>query len=217
MEDARVARERRRQGVGEWREDRGKERADRDRPPDHPRCGGVRAIGVAGAEHPSDDHLPGDRDRVEDERDEDEQLVRDLVRADLRVAHPREEGRGDEEGRVERGGADEDLAADANHRPHLRPARAARGRVRTEEFDDEGDSHPGLRDRGACGGSRDSPVEAVDEQQLEDEVDDVRHDDDLERAPQVRDAAQIALAGEGDERRREPDGPDPEVRQRVVP
>ena len=157
MEDARVARERRRQGVGERREDRREDRADRDRPPDHPRRGGVRSVGVAGAEHPPDDHLARDRDRVEDERDEEEELVGDLVRADLGVAHPREDGRGDEEARVERGGADEDLAPDAHHRLHLAPARPARGRVRAEQLDDERDAHPRLRDRGSRRASRRFP------------------------------------------------------------
>ena len=47
-----------------------------------------------------------------------------------------------------------------------------------------------------------APVEAVDEEQLEHDVDDVGRDDDDERRAQVADAAQPALAGERDERHR---------------
>ena len=59
-------------------------------------------------------------------------------------------------------------------------------------------------------------MEAVDEEQLEHDVDDVRGDDDLERPAQVRDAAQVALARERDERRRQPERRDPEVDERVL-
>ena len=186
---------------------------------DHPiiRVAAACALSASPApvEHPPDDHLARNRDGVKDEREEDEEFVRDLVRADLGIAHPREEGRGDEEARVERGGADEDLASDPDHRPHFAPARAPRGRVRTKQFDNERDAHPGLRDRGAGRRARDAPVEAVDEEQLEHDVHDVRDDDDLERPAQVGDAAEVALAGERDERRWQSERGDPEVRERV--
>ena len=216
MEDARVARERRRQDVGERSEDRREDRADRDRPPDHPCRRRVGAVGVAGSQHPRDDHLAGDRYRVEHEREEEEELIRDLVRTDLGIAHPRENGRRDEEARVERGRADEDLAPDPHHRLHFAPARAARGRVRAEQFDDERDSHSRLRDRGSRGRAGNPPVEDVDEEELEDEIREVRDDDDLEWPPQVRDAAEVALARERDERGWKADRGDPEIRQRVV-
>ena len=45
-----------------------------------------RRVGVAGAEAAADDHLAGDRDRVEHEREEDPELERDLVRGDRGVA-----------------------------------------------------------------------------------------------------------------------------------
>jgi len=91
-------------------------------------------------------------------------------------------------------------AKSAAVRTHLFPARPARRRVWAEELDDERDPHSGLRDRGSGRAAGDPPVEAVDEEQLEDEVRDVRDDDDLERPAEVRDAAQVALAGQRDER-----------------
>ena len=163
-----------------------------------------------------DDHLAGDRDRVEDEREEDEELVRDLVRAELRVAHPREHRRGDQERGVERRRAHEDLPADPEERPHRLQARAPRRRVRPQQLDDEGGAHRGLRDRRAGRRARDAPVEDVDEERSRGRDWQVRDDDDLERPAEVRDAAQVALAGEGDERRRQPDRRDPEVGEREV-
>ena len=55
--------------------------ADDERPADHAPRGSPGALPVGGAEHPADDHLAGDRDRVEHERQEHEQLVGDLVGA----------------------------------------------------------------------------------------------------------------------------------------
>ena len=175
------------------------------------------ASGIARAECPSDDHLSRDRDRVEDQREEDEELVRDLVRAELRVADARQHRRGDEERRVQRNRPHEDLPADADHRPHLLEARPLRRRVRTQQLDDERDAHPELRDRGARSRSGDPPVEHVDEHDLEDEIHGVRDHDDHQRPAEIRDAAEVALARERDDRRREPDRGDAEVDERVVP
>ncbi len=75
---------------------------------------------------------------------------------------------------------------------------------------------PSLRDRCSRRRAGDPPVEDVDEEDLEDEVRDVRDDDDLERPAQVRDAAEVALSCERDERRGQADRGDPEVRERVV-
>ena len=190
--------------------------AERDRPPDHPHGRRVRAVRVARAEHPADDHLAGDRHGVEDEREEEEELDRDLVRADHRVAHPRRHRRRGEERGDQRRRPYEDLAADPHHRPHLAQARTPRVGVRTQQLDDERDAHADLRDRRAGGRAGDAPVEAVDEQQLEHDVREVRDDDDLERAPQVRDAAEVALARDGDHRRQQAHGRDPEVGEREV-
>ena len=59
-------------------------------------------------------------------------------------------------------------------------------------------------------------MEDVDEDDLENEIEQVRDDDDLQRPPQVRDAAQVALTRERDERRRQPDRTDSEVDEREV-
>ena len=216
MEDARVVGERLRQRMRERREHQGEDDADGDRPADHAHGGRVRAVGVPGSEHPADDHLAGDRDCVQDERDEEEQLVADLMCADLRVSHAREERGGEEEGGVERDGADEDLPPDPEQRLHRVPAGPSGRRVRPQQLDDEGCGHPGLRDRRSGRRAGDSPVEDVDEEHLEHEVGDVRDDDDLERPAQVRDAAEVALAGEGDQRGRQAERCDPEVEERQV-
>jgi hypothetical protein len=88
--------------------------------------------------------------------------------------------------------------------------------VRSEQLDDESDAHAQLRDRRPGRRAGDSPAEAVHEQKLENEVGEVRHDDDLERAAEVRDAAQVPLAGERDERGGQPDRPDSKIGERVL-
>ena len=65
------------------------------------------------AEHPPHDHLAGDRHRVEHEREEEPELRRDLVRGERRVAEARRHRAGDDERRVERRRADEDVPARA--------------------------------------------------------------------------------------------------------
>jgi len=59
-------------------------------------------------------------------------------------------------------------------------------------------------------------VEDVDEDDFQHEIEHVRGDHDLQWAAQVRDAAQVALAGESDECRRQSEGRDPEVGEREV-
>ena len=88
VEHRAIAREDPRQDAGE-REHRDREHAARgDREPDHARARVVGALGAPRAELPPDDDLTRDRDRVEHEREEDEELERDLVRADRRLAEP---------------------------------------------------------------------------------------------------------------------------------
>src|SRR5207244_13132705 len=130
--------------------------------------------------------------------------------------HAREDGGGDEERGVERRCADEDLPPDPEKRFHLAEARSPRLRVGPEELDDERDSHSRLRDRRAGCRARDPPMEAVDEEHLEHEVEDVRRDDDLERSAEVRDTAQVALARERNERSRQSGRGDPEVDEREM-
>ena len=63
------------------------------------RTAAARARPRAGAEHPPDHDLRGDRHGVEHEREEHEQLEGDLVRAERRRADPGQRGRGDQERR----------------------------------------------------------------------------------------------------------------------
>ena len=82
---------------------------------------------------------------------------------------------------------------------------------RAEEDPGECRAHAGLRDRGSGRRARDAPVEAVDEEELEHEVHGVAGNHDHEREAQVRDPAQVALPGEGDEHERQPDRRDAQV------
>ena len=98
VEHGRVARERARQHAGEHEHERGEDAAERDREPDHPLARAVGLLPPPGAELAPDDDLPGDRDRVEDEREEDPELEGDLMRGDRGVAEPRRDGAGEDEG-----------------------------------------------------------------------------------------------------------------------
>ena len=82
--------------------------------------------GVARAEQAADDDLAGDRDRVEDEGQEDEDLEGDLVGAERGGALARQDRAGDDEGEQQRAGAHDDVAAHAGEALEL-AARAAGG------------------------------------------------------------------------------------------
>ena len=96
-----------------------------------------------------------------------------------------------------------------------RRSSAACGRRRAagarSSSDRERGAHPELRDDGAQRRAVQAPAEAVDEQQLEHDVDDVGDDDDAQRRAQVADAAQVALAGERDQRARQAERADAQV------
>ena len=81
VDHRRVARERARQHVGEGEHHRSEHRAGHHRPLDHPARRAARSLGVARPQRAAHDHLPGDRDRVEHQRQEHEQLEGDQVRA----------------------------------------------------------------------------------------------------------------------------------------
>ena len=97
----------------------------------------------------------------------------------------------------ERGGADEDPLAEGENSPCERELHSSVTRLEPpQDDDDEGDAHPKLRDRRPPRRALDPPAEAVHEQHLEDDVHDVRRDEDDERRPQVRDPSQVALRAE---------------------
>ena len=187
-----------------------------DRPADHAQRGRLRAFGVPRSQHPADDHLARDGNRVEDERQEEEQLQRDLVRAELGIPHARTNRSRNEEAREQRGRADEDLAADAQHGPHRLEAGRFDSRVRAQQLDHERDPHACLGDRCPRCRAGDAPAEPVHEQQLEHDVPDVRRDHYLERTAKVRDSPEVALSCESDKRGRQAERRDAEVRRRVV-
>ena len=77
-------------------------------------------------------------------------------------------------------------------------------------------AHADLGDDGAPRRAGEAPAEAVDEQQLEHDVDRVRGDEDVQRRAQVRDPAQEALAGAREHEERRAERGDPQVRRRLV-
>ena len=97
VECRRIAREDARHDVGEQQHRGGERAAERNGEPDHPRTRGVGLVAAPRAERPPHDHLTGDRDRVEHERDEDPELERDLVSSERGVAEPGGHGAHDDE------------------------------------------------------------------------------------------------------------------------
>ena len=65
--------------------------------------------------------------------------------------------------------------------------------------DEERRAHAELRERRAPRRALDSPVEPVDEDHLEHDVDRIRDDEDDERRPEVGDPPQVPLAAEREE------------------
>ena len=190
--------------------------ADGDREPDHPHARGEGVVGPGRPELLADDDLTGDRDRVEDEREEDPELERDLVGGERRVAEPGHDDAREHERREQRDGADEDELAEREQAPReVGPEPGVRETDAPQDRDRHRDPHPRLRDDRPPGRALDPEVEAVDEHDLEHEVDDVPGDHDQKRRPQVGDAAEKALAADREERRRDPERRDPQVRDGV--
>ena len=169
---------------------------------------------VARAQQPADHHLRGDRQRVEQEREEDEELEGDLVRGERGGADAGEHGRGDQERAEQGAGAHRDLGPDADQRAHAGQQRRLEPGAALHLH--EGEAHAGLGDHRAPRRAGEAPAEAVDEQHLEHHVDRVRGDEDDQRRAQVADAAQEALAGGGDHEERRADRGDPQVQHGAV-
>ena len=174
-------------------------------------CDGV------GAEEPADHRLRGDGERVEREREEQQDLHRHLVRGDVVVAEAGGDGGCGEQGHEQRTGPDDEAAADGGVRSdagRARPQRPARAPGPATDHHEEGDGGAVLRDDGAPRRSRDAEIQRVDEDQLEQQVHRVRGDRDHEGGAGVLHAAQVAGPGEGEEQRRRAEDADPEVRDR---
>src|SRR5919109_4966858 len=216
VDHSRVAREGPGQRADERQHDQREDRADGDRPTDHPQRGVVGALVIAGPERATHDDLACDRYRVEHEGEEHEELERDLVRPERIVADPRQHRARHEERAIQRGGPDEDLAADAGQRPHpleRRPARVCRwGEQRAHECS----AHPELGDHSRPRRARQPPPEPVDEQEVQRHVRRVGGHHDDERGPEVGHPPQPALPSERDQRKRQADRADSQVHHRQL-
>ena len=210
IDDVGIVGEEARDDVGEREDDAADDQARRERQLEHAPRGGEGLVGVTGAQRPADDDLPGDGDGIESSAGSRE-LKGDLVGGDGGRADPRADGGGDTKHPATprmrtRAGADRHerrmraKSGDANARSsawRTRPPRpAARARC----------PRP----------TRRAPVEAIDEQQLEHDVDHVGHPHEHGRRAQVAHPAQPALARRGDERHRHAERRDPQVAGRHV-
>jgi hypothetical protein len=139
---------------------------------------------------------------------------------DVVVAEARGDGRGDEESDEQRGRPHDEATADhrvvADSR-HVGPRGGAGDADGAADHDDVGQRRRELGGHGSPRRSGDSEIEAVDEQELEQEVQHVGGDRDDERGARVLDPAQVAGAGEGQQQEGCADDADAQVldRERV--
>ena len=139
------------------------------------------------------------------------------MRRDRCIAETRRDRPGENEGAHERGRADEDPLPQREHAPRESKAHARLSRLQlAEDDDDERCAHPQLRDRRPPRRPLDPPAEPVDEEHLEHDVRDVSRDQDDERRSKISDPAQVTLAAQCEERRREADCCDAKVRDRLI-
>ena len=135
--------------------------------------------------------------------------------AERRRALAREDRAGQHERAEQRTGPQHQRPAHPQQRADQRGVGPAAGRRGAQQRERERRAHPGLGDHGAPRRARQAPAEAVDEDDLEDHVGEVGRHHDPQRRAQVRRAAQVALAGERDQREREAQRADPQERGRV--
>ena len=115
VEDRVVAGERLREHSGESEHHSGEGSASRDREPDHPLACCVGVVRSAASELPRDDDLPRDGERVEHQREEDEELERDLMRTDRRISEPGRHRTCEDERAHERARAQKDPLPERQH------------------------------------------------------------------------------------------------------
>ena len=130
-----------------------------------------------------------------------------------------QDGAGRREGGQERGRPQEQLPRDPHERAdelRRRPAVDARPAGAQQE-PRERRAHAELGEHRADRRAVQAPLEAVDEEHLEDDVRGLRGRHDDERRAQVADAAQVSLTGERDERERQPERREAQVARREVP
>ena len=147
-------------------------------------------------------------------------LERHLVRGGLDPSHAGHDRGGDQQRAPQRGGPDEEVAADARESTDRGPVRAERhaegsGRTGDPVQVDRRAAGLGEHRRGRRGA--DPEVEAVDEDELHDEVHDRGADRDGQRRPGVLEATQVAGAGHRDEEGGRAEEADAQVDERVRP
>ena len=189
---------------------------DGDREPDHAHACVVGRIGTGCAELLPDDDLPGDRDRIEHEGDEIDSWIAiwcaasgaSPIRVTTTPARTNE--------------AINDTVRMKMNLPSESKRRARAGRRPAfgetdpaQDRDDHRDSHARLCDDRAPRRALDPEIEAVDERELENQVDDVARDHDQQRRAQVGDATEEALAADREKGGRNPERRDPQVGDRV--
>ena len=194
------------------------QQADTDAELDESPADGARVVHARRAEEAPDHRLPGDGERVERQREEQQHLHADLVRGDGVVADARRDRGGGEQRDDQRGGAHHEAATHgrvgADPR-RARPDRRALAPHRAPDDHEVRDRGAVLREHGAPRRACEPEVEAVHEQQLDQEVGDVRRHRDHERGARVLHPAEVAGAGQGEEQRGRAEDADAEVGDRV--
>ena len=149
-----------------------------------------------------DQRLRGDRVRVEHQGQEEEQLQRDLVGAERGGAGAGGHPRGDEEGQLEHGGAQQQVAADDQlgcGAPPGRGRQAAPSRTSARTNSAGGERLPGdVGDRRAD----ETQPDRVHEQRAEHEAEQAAGQHVPHRTAQLLHAAQPAVAGQRDQQQR---------------
>lgn len=199
------------------REQDAEHHTDGDAPLEHAPCGGARLAGVLRAEEAADHRLSGDGERVERQPEEQEHLERDLVGGDVVVADARRDCSGGEERGQQRAGTDHEPASDTGRRTDPRglwPHRRMLAAHRASDNRHVGERGTVLRKDRPPGRPRDPKIEAVHEEELDDDVRRVRHHGDYERGARVLKAAEIAGAGQGDQQGRRAEDAEAQVRLR---
>ena len=123
---------------------------------------------------------------------------------------------GEDERGDQRDGADEDELAEREQASgEYGPQAGVRETDPAQDRDGHRDPHARLRDHRSPGRALDPEIEAVDEHDLENQVDDVAGDHDHERCAEIGDATEEALAADREERGGDAERRDLQVGDRV--
>ncbi len=171
-------------------------------------------VAASGAERVADHRLPGDRECVERERQQEEDRRQHLGGGEHRGAVHGRDHDGADQGHSQAERAEEDPAPGAQRREHTAHPRTdadPEGAGRPQRDRDAGHGHPGLRDRGAGRRPDQAPAEPVDQQRVERDVGGGADRRDDERGAGVLHPAEQPGRGDRDEHARQTPGRDPQV------